>query len=67
MPACLTPDAYEDWLADRLGPEELVALLDRESLQVAHELDHYEVSREANSVRNNGPHLIQPLPTPGTR
>jgi putative SOS response-associated peptidase YedK len=66
MPACLRPDAYEDWLSDRLSPEELVALLDRQSLDVAHELDHYEVSRDANSVRNNGPHLIQPLPEPGS-
>jgi putative SOS response-associated peptidase YedK len=66
MPACLTPDAYDDWLSDGLGPDELVALLDRESLDVAHELTHYEVSRDANSVRNNGPHLIQPLPEPGS-
>jgi putative SOS response-associated peptidase YedK len=66
MPACLQPDAYEDWLSDRLTPEELVALLDRQSVDVAHELDHYEVSREANSVRNNGPQLIRPLPEPGS-
>jgi putative SOS response-associated peptidase YedK len=66
MPACLTPDAYEAWLGDGLGPDELVALLDRESLEVAHALDHYEVSRDANSVRNNGPQLIQPLPQPGS-
>jgi len=66
MPACLTPDSYDEWLSDRLEPDELVALLDRESLDVAHELTHYEVSRDANSVRNNGPHLIQPLPEPGS-
>jgi hypothetical protein len=33
---------------------------------VARELDHFEVSREANSVRNNGPQLIRPLPEPGS-
>lgn len=66
MPACLTPAAYDDWLSDRLQPDELAALLDRESLEVARELSHYEVSRDANSVRNNGPHLIQPLPQPGS-
>ncbi|MCU1570509.1 MAG: response-associated peptidase [Naasia sp.] len=61
MPACLTPDAYDDWLGDELTPDELVALLDRSSLDVAHELTHYEVSKAVNSVRNDGPELIRPL------
>jgi hypothetical protein len=39
-------------------------LLDRESYAVAHDLEHYEVSRDVNSVRNNGPHLLDPFPVP---
>ncbi len=61
MPACLTPDAFDDWLGDRLSPDELVHLLDESSVEVAHELQHYQVSREVNSVQNDGPHLIEPL------
>jgi putative SOS response-associated peptidase YedK len=61
MPACLTPDVYEHWLGDGLSPDELVHLLDDSSVTVAHELQHYEVSRDVNSVRNEGPQLIQPL------
>ncbi len=61
MPACLTPDAYSAWLDDRLSPDELVRLLDETSVSVAHELQHYEVSRDVNSVRNDGPQLIEPL------
>jgi putative SOS response-associated peptidase YedK len=62
MPACLTPDAYDDWLGDHLPAEDLLKLLDRESLQVAHDLEHYEVTRDVNSVRKNRPDLVDPLP-----
>lgn len=61
MPACLTPDSYGDWLGDGLDADELLALLDRDSFEVAHDLVQHEVSRDANNVRNNGPHLIDPL------
>ncbi len=61
MPACLTPDAYDDWLGDHLPTKDLLALLDRESLQVAHDLEHYEVSRDVNSVKNNYPDLLRTL------
>lgn len=61
MPACLTSDAYDDWLGDHLSVDELLQLLDRESFAVAHDLTHYEVTHDVNSVRNNGPHLIEPL------
>ncbi|MFC0678053.1 SOS response-associated peptidase [Lysobacter korlensis] len=61
MPACLTPDAYDDWLGDHLSADQLLSLLDRSSAEVAHELTHWEVSRDVNSVRNNGPQLIEPL------
>ncbi len=62
MPACLTPDAYDDWLSDHLPANDLLKLLDRESLQVANDLEYYEVSRDVNSVKNNRADLITPLP-----
>jgi putative SOS response-associated peptidase YedK len=61
MPAFLTAGGYEAWLDSGLESGDLLQLLDRESFEVAHELKHYEVSKEANSVRNNGPSLIEPL------
>jgi putative SOS response-associated peptidase YedK len=61
MPACLSQDAYDDWLGDHLGTDELLKLLDRESLQVAHQLTYFAVSKAVNSVKNNGPELIEAL------
>jgi putative SOS response-associated peptidase YedK len=63
MPACLSPDAFDAWLDPDLVADDALALLDAESLEVAHDLTHYEVSKDANSVKNNGPQLIEPLPT----
>jgi len=60
-PARLTADGYDDWLGDHLAVDELLQLLDREPFAVAHDLTHYEVTRDVNSVRNNGPQLIEPL------
>jgi putative SOS response-associated peptidase YedK len=62
MPACLTPDAYDDWLGSHLSPDELLALLDESSVGVAAQLTHYEVGRAVNSVKNDGPQLIEPIP-----
>ncbi len=61
MPACLTPEAIDDWLGEGLDATELVALLDRSSFEVAHSLTHYEVSRDVNSPRNDYQELIEPL------
>ncbi|MDB4932895.1 MAG: response-associated peptidase [Myxococcaceae bacterium] len=61
MPACLIPDSYDDWLGGHLSPDQLLSLLDRASAEVAHDLTHWEVSREVNNVRSSGPHLIEPL------
>jgi len=61
MPACLAPDSYDDWLGDHLGTAELLELLDRDSHELAHDLTHHPVSRDANSVRNTGPQLIEPV------
>lgn len=64
MPAFLTPDGYDDWLrgdAGGLGTDDLLALLDHESLAVAAGLQQYEVARTVNSVKNDGPQLIEPV------
>ncbi len=61
MPACLTPEAYEAWLAEDSDPGEMKELLEQTSLEVAHELEHYPVSRRVNSSDNDGPDLIEPL------
>jgi putative SOS response-associated peptidase YedK len=62
MPTCLTAEGAAEWLSEDLGADDALTLLDRESVEIAHRLQHYEVSRDANSVRNNGPGLITPLP-----
>ena len=62
MPACLTAEGAAAWLDDELDPEGALDLLQGQSLAVADRLVHYEVSRDANSVRNNGAGLITPLP-----
>jgi putative SOS response-associated peptidase YedK len=61
MPAFLTSNGYDAWLGADLESDALLHLLDAESIEVAHELEHYEVSKQVNSVRNNGPQLIEPL------
>ena len=61
MPACLTADAYNDWLGDGLDTGDLVHLLDQVSFEVAHQLGYYAVSKAVNSVKNNGPELIEAL------
>ncbi len=61
MPACLTPDTYDDWLGDHLSTEEVLKLLDFTSLEVANQLSYYPVSKAVNSVKNDGPQLIEEL------
>jgi putative SOS response-associated peptidase YedK len=59
MPACLTGDTYDDWLGDGLDTGDLLQLLDRSSFEVAHQLGYHAVSKAVNSVKNNGPELIE--------
>ena len=63
MPACLTPDAYDDWLGDRLSVDEVWRMLDFTSLEVANQLTYYPVSKAVNSVKNDGPELVEALAT----
>jgi putative SOS response-associated peptidase YedK len=61
MPAFLTPGGYDAWLDDRRSPDDLLALLDHESHEVAVDLEQYEVARAVNNVRNGGAQLIEPV------
>ncbi|AWB86630.1 SOS response-associated peptidase [Mycetocola zhujimingii] len=61
MPACLTPDRFDAWLGSELAPGELLTLLDESSFDVAHELGYHPVSKAVNSVRNDGPELVEPI------
>lgn len=58
MPACLTPDAFDTWLGSDLTPDGALELLDSTSFEVAHEFGYYPVSKAVNSVKNNGPQLL---------
>ncbi len=62
MPACLTPDTYDDWLGNDLGTDDVLRMLDFASLEVAHQLTYYPVSKAVNSVKNDGPQLVEALP-----
>lgn len=61
MPACLTPDAFDTWLGPDLTPDGALELLDSTSFEVAHEFGYYPVSKAVNSVKNNGPQLLEPI------
>lgn len=60
MPLMVTPDRYDAWLDPAHDdPESLRALLTPAAPGV---LEAYPVSRAVSNVRNNGPHLLDPLP-----
>jgi len=61
MPSFLTPDSYDDWLGGHLDNDELLRMLELTSLEVAGELGYSAVSKAVNSVRNDGPDLIEPI------
>jgi putative SOS response-associated peptidase YedK len=55
MPVILAEPAEERWLDPDAGPEELMGLL-----QPTDELELTEVCDAVNSVREDGPHLLEP-------
>lgn len=56
------PDAVDAWLDPTLtDPQQALALLTSD----AAELEAYAVSTQVNSVKNNGPGLLEPLPESG--
>ncbi|MBB3327500.1 SOS response-associated peptidase [Microlunatus antarcticus] len=59
MPMVVRPEVVDAWLDPTLtDPARVLALLDTD----ASELEAYAVSTEVNSVKNNGPELLRPLP-----
>lgn len=60
MPMVIGPEAWNAWLDPALTDSDAAV----ELLQVteAAQLEAYAVSTEVNSVRNNGPDLVRPLP-----
>ena len=58
MPMTVAPEAVDAWLDPTLtDPDRVLALLATD----AAELEAYAVSTEVNSVKNNGPQLLEPL------
>jgi putative SOS response-associated peptidase YedK len=60
MPMVIEPQRWEDWLDP--GNNDASALHALLAPAVSGGLASYPVSRDVNSVRNNGPGLIRPLP-----
>jgi putative SOS response-associated peptidase YedK len=58
MPVVLPPETWEPWLDPEFGEPEAL-LLPRDGF------DAYPVSPAVNSVRNNGPALVEPIPAEG--
>jgi len=59
MPMLVEPDRWESWLGTTMSDrDELLGLL---VPAAPGRLDSYPVSTEVNSVRNNGPHLVEPV------
>jgi putative SOS response-associated peptidase YedK len=59
MPMTIVRDDWAAWLDPTHGPDAASALL---TPAVSAQLDIYPVSTLVNSVRNNGPELLEPLP-----
>ncbi|WP_418154499.1 SOS response-associated peptidase [Actinoalloteichus caeruleus] len=59
MPLVLGREHWEEWLDP--GAEEVRHLLDDPAVVPLDELTMYPVSKEVNSMRNNGPRLVDPV------
>jgi putative SOS response-associated peptidase YedK len=60
MPVVIARDDWPRWLDPEFGERSAIETMMRPALATA--LDAYPVSVRVNSVRNNGPELIDPLP-----
>jgi hypothetical protein len=56
--ACLTPEVFNDRLSTGLAVDSALAILDRESFEVAQELIHDEVSRNVNEAHRAASDLL---------
>jgi putative SOS response-associated peptidase YedK len=62
MPVLLEPGLLEDWLDPRTpGSPELLEAVSEAALDLAEDVEFYEVSKDVASVRNNSEALIQPV------
>jgi putative SOS response-associated peptidase YedK len=62
MPVLLEPGLLEDWLDPRTpGSPELLEAVSEAALDLAEDVEFYEVSKDVASVRNNSEALIRPL------
>lgn len=59
MPMTVDPAGWSDWLDPATPADQVAALL---APATTARLESYPVSTDVNSVRNNGPHLLDPLP-----
>jgi putative SOS response-associated peptidase YedK len=62
MPVILMEQEEEWWIDPHLRPEQALAMLKPFPDKL---LEAYRVSDRVNSVRNNDPHLIDPVETSG--
>lgn len=62
MPVFLAPEYLEEWLDPRVaGTPELLGAVSAGGAEVAEQLEFHEVDRAVGNVRNNSPHLIEPV------
>lgn len=67
MPLAMTPQMTQEWIAPgKLAADEAQVLVDRvrtEAFDVASGWDIYPVDKAVGNVRNEGPQLLEPLPS----
>jgi putative SOS response-associated peptidase YedK len=64
MPIVLPRESYEQWLAPDLGSDDVAELL-KPSAEIVSRFELRPVSTAVNSIRNNGPSLLEPpVPEP---
>jgi putative SOS response-associated peptidase YedK len=62
MPVILEPGLLEDWLDPQTpGSPELLAAVSDAAVDLAEEVEFYEVSKDVASVKNNSEALLQPV------
>jgi putative SOS response-associated peptidase YedK len=62
MPVFLSPELAESWLdPSEEGSPELLQAVSVGAVEQAEYVEFYAVGREVGAVRNNGPHLIEPV------
>jgi putative SOS response-associated peptidase YedK len=64
MPVLIAPEDWAAWLDPSVGSEVAMELVSTDKVHpCALNIDHFAVAKSVNSVANDGPNLITPLPT----